>query len=349
MKVSFTKIAVVLFLCIIIFTSICPPSFATPRRVEECGLESYVSKADPVCGAASYINKRSPACGVEKYKEQSSKSCPGYINPSEGWFDGSSCPAGFTLKNSSFRQERNCALGPDSLIFASYTPNENYLAERSVENGCGWLRIEESYCVRSEFIPKCRLSAFGVDKYKSCSDPSHGAASYKTCASETFGKIWKECEIRKTKAELTAYIGGLDPNIDVMGVALVQNTGNLLKLSGNETAMACYIKRWDSDPLYKDSLDELKTIQFPALFGVPYDPNNYDCSNPSPLSLFNESCSNGTPRCKFQTAYNAALNFFKTNKAEVAALLDDVVARNDSTYKTQLESLNAKMDSYYKP
>lgn len=323
MKVSFTKIAVFLSLCIIIFASICPPSFATPRRVEECGIESYVSRADPACGVASYISTRSAACGVELHKEQQSKTCPNYLSASTGYFRDS-CPATYQATGS----------------------NRSVCLERCDE--CNKPRCTntayEVECSRSEYIPKCRLPAFGVEKYKQCVDPSHGVASYNTCARQEFGVAsFNECDIRKTKAELVAYIQGLEPNIDVMGVALVQNTGNLLKLGGNETAMACYIKRWDSDPLYQDAIKELKTIQFPALFGVTYDSNNYDCSSPPPLSVPTESCSDGTSRCKFQTAYNAALKFFETNKTEVAALLDDIVARTDSTYKTQLESLNAKL------
>ncbi|QMS86086.1 hypothetical protein HUN01_00185 (plasmid) [Nostoc edaphicum CCNP1411] len=334
MKNSFTKIVIILSLCITIFVSICPPSFATPRRVEECGIESYVSRADPICGA---ITTRSAACGVEQYKEQQSKTCPGYLSAETLWFKK------WNVLDS------DCSSIPGTKGTYQFTGNRRQ--EECIDNcdGCNKPRcVKYAYaieCARTESIPKCRLPAFGAQAYKQCSHPSHG---YNTCAREEFGKVWKDCEVRKTKAELTAYIEGLSPNIDVMGVALIQNTGNLLKLDGNEIALACYIKRWDSDPLYKDAIEELKTIQFPALFGVTYDSNNYDCSSPPQLTVSTESCSDGTPRCKFQTAYNAALKFFETNKAEVAALIDDIVARTDSTYKTQLESLNAKLDSYYK-
>jgi len=329
MKISFTKIAIVLSLCITIFISVCPPSFATPRRVEECGIESYVSKPDSACGILSYISKESPACGVERYKQQKSKECPDYKSADRGYFE-SSCPVDYSPTGSN---KTECVESCDD---------------------CNKPRcIKKKYsveCVRSELIPTCSLPKFGVEKYKSCRHPSHEIEAFQTCSLPVFGVAqYKECDIRKTKAELISYIQGLEPNIDVMGVALIQNTGNLLKLGGNETAMACYIKRWESDPLYKDALDELKNIQFPALFGVAYDPSNYDCSNPPPLSVSTESCSDGTPRCKFQTAYNAALKFFETNKAEVAALLDDIASRTDGTYKTQLESLNATLDSYYKP
>lgn len=328
MKTSFTKIAIVLSLCITIFISICPPSFATPRRVEECGVEAYNSKADEICGEPTYKLARTDACEVERYKQQQSKDCPGYISGDLRIFIDS-CPANYT------------PTGFKETVCVSYCDECNKPRCTKSEN-----RVQ---CLRREVIPTCRLSKFGVESYKQCRNLKHGIEAYQTCSRPEFGVAqYKECDIRKTKAELIAYIQGLEPNIDVMGVALIQNTGNLLKLSGNETAMACYIKRWESDPLYKDALDELKTIQFPALFGVAYDPNNYDCSNPPPLSVPTESCSDGTPRCKFQTAYNAALKFFETNKAEVAALLDDIVARTDSTYKTQLESLNAKLDSYYK-
>jgi hypothetical protein len=328
MKISFAKITITLLLCITFFVLACPLGFAAPRRVEECGVESYLSRADPVCGVASHVSTRSAACGVELYKEQQSKTCPKYLSASRGYFEGS-CPANYQATGSN----RNSCIE---------------MCDECNKPRC-LKKLYEVECSRSEYIPKCRLPSFGVDKYKQCDDPSHGVASYKTCSMEAFGVAsFNECEIRKTKAELTAYIGGLDPNIDVMGVALIQNTGNLLKLSGNETGMACYIKRWESDPLYKDAIEELKTIQFPALFGVTYDSNNYDCTNPPELNVSTESCSDGTPRCKFQTAYNAALKFFETNKAEVAMLMDDLVARTDSTYKTQLENLNAKLDSYYK-
>lgn len=347
MRNILTKVSIIVTVCITILVSFCPPSFAIPRRVEECGVESYISKRDSACGVESYISKESSACGVQSYKQQKSKDCPGYTPAvTTDWVQF--CPTGYQQIDSRRRSWSNCALGTDTPVFVSYSP-KSYLAGKN--DGCANGSTYEVKCLKPESaIPTCRLPKFGVEKHKVCRHPSNGIEAFKTCSLPVFGVAqYKECDIRKTRAELTAYIQGLEPNIDVMGVALVQNTGNLLKLSGNETAMACYIKRWDSDPLYKDSLDELKTIQFPALFGVPYDPNNYDCSNPPPLSVSNESCSDGTPRCKFQTAYNAASNFFTTNKAEIAALVDDIVARNDSTLKNQLESLNAKMDSYYKP
>jgi hypothetical protein len=331
METRFAKLVITITLAIGFLISVCPSSFAIPRRVEECGIESFAGRADPACGVTNYISTRSPVCGIETYKEQQSLECPGSEAGGEFWSD--SCPVGFSIKERRSRTGR-CAPNPDR--------------ERGGGGG-GSCSVNEVYCTKPSNILTCRLPQFGIDLYKECRNPSHGIENYNTCTREEFGVAqYKECEVRKTRAELTSYIQSLDPNIDVMGVALIQNTGNLLKLGGNETALACYIKRWDSDPLYKDAISELKTIQFPALFGVAYDPNNYDCSNPPPLSVSTQTCSDGTPRCKFQTAYNAAISFFETNRAEVTALLDDVLARTDSTYKTQLESLNAKMSNYNK-
>jgi hypothetical protein len=329
MKTSFVKFVITIALAIGFLISVCPASFAIPRRVEECGIESFVSRSDPACGVANYISTRSAACGVELYKEEQSETCPGYLNANTQLF-ANSCPTTYQPTGRAFRGE--------CLETCTECEKPRCIKTRN-----------DVECSRSEYIPKCRLPSFGVEQFKQCVDPSHGVANYNTCTREEFGVAqYKECEVRKTRAELTSYIQSLDPNIDVMGVALIQNTGNLLKLGGNETALACYIKRWDSDPLYTDAISELKTIQFPALFGVAYDPNNYDCSNPPLLSVSTQTCSDGTPRCKFQTAYNAAISFFETNRAEVTALLDDVLARTDSTYKTQLESLNAKMSNYNK-
>jgi hypothetical protein len=329
MKASFAKLVIIITLAIGFLVSVCPASFAVPRRVEECGIESYISRADPACGVANYISTRSPVCGIELYKEQASPECPGSVPQVGEWSNGS------------------CSFGYNRTEQSRQVSNADVCAEKD-SGPCKPYRTEY-LCVKPGSILTCRLPQFGIDLYKECRNPSHGVESYNTCTREEFGVAqYKECEVRKTRAELTSYIQSLEPNIDVMGVALIQNTGNLLKLSGNETALACYIKRWDSDPLYKDAIMELKTIQFPALFGVAYDPKNYDCSNPPPLNVSNQTCSDATPRCKFQTAYNAALNFFEVNKAEVTALLDDILARTDSTYKSQLESLNAKMSNYIK-
>lgn len=354
MKISLTKIITIFSLAIMIFVSVCPPSLATLRRAEECGVESHVSKADPACGEPTYNSARSAVCGVELYKQIKSKACPGYIGPDRRETVDALCPKGYKETDVREQKETQCVYYPNpssSYFLISYSPQALLAQAGGSRGGCSTTTTRYRTCVRPEAIQTCRLQDPGnVERYNVCRNLAHGIESYQTCERPEFGvAAYKECEIRKTKTELIAYISNLEPNIDVMGVALVQNAGNIWKLSGNEIALACYIKRWDSDPLYKDVLDDLKTVQFPALFGVAYNPNNYDCSNPPPLNVATESCSDGTPRCKFQTAYNAALKFFETNKAEVAALLDDIVARTDSTYKSQLESLNAKMDSYYKP
>lgn len=327
MRTSFAKIVVIVSLTVALFLSICPPSFAAVRRVQECGVESYVSKADPVCGVASYSLAHSPKCGVEKYNQKKSKDCPGYISGETVVYNPNTCPAGYQFVENK-RVPRACSSESNNHLFNCY----DLMA----------------VCTRAEVVRTCRLDKFGVESYNACRDPANGIESYQTCARPEFGvATFNECEIRKTEAELVAYIQNIDPNIDVMGASLLRNAASLLQLDGNETALACYIKRWDSDPLYSDVIGDLKA-QFPALFGVAYDPSSYDCSGQQTLSLPTDTCSDTTPRCKFQTAYKASLDFLESNKAEVAALMDDVVARSNGTYKTQLESLNAKIDNYFK-
>jgi hypothetical protein len=345
MKINFTRIIVFIFLVIVIFVSISPSSFAALRRVEECGIESYISKADPACGVASYISARSGACGVDLYNEKKSLECEGSHKetPEREFNSYMSCPDGWTYLGSRYKTVP-CdphVQSTDPLVFASYPLGNNIIAK--------FCNKTVSRCHIPEKLLLCRLPQFGVEKYIECRDPSHGVETYNTCSLPEFGVAkWNECEVRKTRAELTEYIQGVESNLDLMGKELIENSRNLLKLTGNEIGMACYIKRWESDPLYRDVIEELKTTQFPELFGVPYDPTKYDCSSPSELTLSTETCSDSTLRCKFQTGYNAAFEFFKSNKTEVITLLDDLVARTDSTYKTKLEELNSKLDSYYK-
>ncbi len=360
MKISLTKIIAILSLAIVIFVSVCPPSLAALRREAECGVERYNSGPSPACGEPTYKLARSPACGVERYKEAKSSKCPGFISKDSRWlrdiFPCSAAFPGYRETGETKMEDVPCPDGPGSsgrggrdvlnpnpsygaASFVSFTPKYNYIA-------CA-VRVKR--CERPEVIETCRLPDFGVETYNECRNIAHEIESFPTCERPEFGVAsYNECEIRKTRAELTAYIANLDPNIDVMGVALLQNTGNLLKLDSNETGLACYIKRWDSDPLFSDAISDLKTIQFPALFGVAYDPSKYNCSGQTVFSLPTTSCSDGSPRCKFQTAYNASVEFFTRNKDEVTALLDDVVARNDETVKAQLQALNAKLDNYFK-
>ncbi len=333
MKISLIKIVAVLSLAIVIFVSVCTPSLAALRRAEECGVERFNSKADEVCGTPTYVLARSDKCGVELYKQQKSKECPGYVSADSNWFRlrgnaSESCPQGYQFTGSTRTITGECC-------------------DECSRPRC--TQIPQVYCSRPETVPTCRLAKFGVERYLECRNLAHGIESFPTCERPEFGVAsYNECEIRKTRAELIPYIANLESSIDVMGVALLNSSGNLLKLDRNETGLACYIKRWESDPLYSDAISELKTIQFPALFGVPYDPNKYDCSGSSSFSPPTTACSDESPRCKFQTAYNASVEFFRRNREEVTALLNDVVARNDETVKARLQALNAKLDNYFK-
>jgi hypothetical protein len=306
-------------LCVAIFASACPPSFASPRRVEECGVERYAAKADPSCGVKSYRSARDKDCGVELYNTGFSTDCPGgstqdiYEMGAVG-----NCRPGYTKKL--LRTEGNSDFERPFVI-----------------------RIYG--CVRPEIKTACRLSEFGVERYNECRNPKFGIEEYNTCERPDFGvALYKECEIRKTRMELTTYIQNLDQNLDIMGVALLTNEANLLKSEGSEVGLACFIKRWNLDPLYTDLVTELKT-QFLALFGVSYEPNNYDCSNQAQVNIPISSCdaNDATAQCKALRAYKAARAYLETNKAEVAALIDDFVARSDSGFMQQLESLNLRI------
>lgn len=180
MKNSFTKIVIILSLCITIFVSICPPSFATPRRVEECGIESYVSRADPICGA---ITTRSAACGVEQYKEQQSKTCPGYLSAETLWFKK------WNVLDS------DCSSIPGTKGTYQFTGNRRQ--EECIDNcdGCNKPRcVKYAYaieCARTESIPKCRLPAFETRRTSSVVIHLTGIIHVLVKNLERFGKIVK--------------------------------------------------------------------------------------------------------------------------------------------------------------
>ena len=321
-KSSIVKIIMTISLCNAFFL-VPPHSVASPRRVEECGVERYIAKADPSCGVRSYLPARDPICGVEVYNTGFSTDCP-----------GGSTQDVYELNST----VGNCRRGYTKKLLRTEVNHDH---ERPIT-----IRIYG--CVRPEIKTACRLSEFGVERYNECRNPKFGIEEYNTCERPDFGvALYKECEIRKTRLELATYIQNLDQNLDVMGVALLTNEANLLKSEGSEVGLACFINRWNLDPLYTDLVTELK-IQFSALFGVNYNPNKYDCSNQAQVDIPATACdaNDTTPRCRALRAYTAARTYLELNKAEVAALIDDFLARSDSGFKIQLENLNLRILKY---
>lgn len=294
---------------------------ASARRVEECGVEYYDYQRASSCPAESFFVARTQACGVEQFNAKRDKSCPGYLSRDVTTRSGRgsaavSCPSGYRETGRS--QSGGCA---------ECNKPQNHPVTTTVT------------CERAEFVPTCRLQAFGVESFKSCRHSSHGVEVYTACVQLP---IFNDCAILKTRTELDAFLQEKERSIPVTGRLLVSNQGLVASLSGNADALACLIKTWESDPLYTDIVDQLRG-NFQNLTGRGYTPDS--CTGQSNPTF---SCAPGDTSeiCRAQFAVADARSYFLEVSGEVAALRDDVVPRNESRYRDALDALSSKLAEF---
>lgn len=293
-----------------------PDAFA--RRVEECGVERVNYVRGQSCPAELFFEAATSACGAATYKARSDKSCPGYVSKDVVTLPESysppPCPAGYRE------------------------------TKRTLVPGCPECNKPRSdkfvvTCERPEFIPTCRLPAFGPETYKTCRHRSHGIELRTACIQTP---VFLDCDVLMTRVELDSYLAQVVRTIPVTGPLLVSNEGLIAKLSGNADALACLIGSWEDDPLHAPVITQLQSDFF-KLTGRTYTPDA--CTGGSHQSF---ACAPGDSSdiCIAQKAVTDARSLFASLLSEVTALRGDVVPRSNAAYRDRLDALSLELSRY---
>lgn len=283
-------------------------SAETQRRVQECGVETWVKVTDGnLCGWTNRTGANA-ACGVASYKKKQDKACPGYVPYAEVQVaEQSTCPSGFV-----------------------YT--ERILIDAGCED-CNKARVPRyaRKCVRAEVVPTCRLPAFGVEAYKSCAHPNNGRDP-KTCF-DYKQPVYKDCEIEMTQQEIRQYLSDLESMLGIKGKLLVANEGLIAQEVGGPNALACTLMRWDGDVIVQDLVDELKA-QYATLTGTPY--THTSCVQGIPPA---PACDDGqaSALCQAVRANRDARAYLSETIVKLERLRTGIVAKSNAEIESRLQ------------
>lgn len=288
-------------------------------------------------------------CGVTKYDSCPSKSCAGSYDAETWTLSGEwQCPLPWPQCDAERKKVLNelCARKQGGAM----APGSTY---QSWGNG---LFHYDSICKRQEFVASCENSTCKPLEYAYCPD-------------ETRPKP-KTCELRKTQAELDAYIAQVSADIDYNAEQYAANLGNFLAKVQEKVQMACLIDTYYGKKQFEAIVDDLVT-KWESNFGEIYEQGTYkdECASsenvaPKDLSFRDLTCSvltiqqvrDGSKNsesdpalkrfynnCFAQKAYETPKKWFEFHLEEINLLLSDVVSSKSAAYKKSLEDLQTSL------
>lgn len=314
------------------------------RRIPECGVEGYKSRRDPICGNI-YKNQRSYRCGVESYNSGYSWKCPGGQEE-------------IKKRVSSCGGEPSCP-GSDPIFGTRNDWWRGYLNKGGVcatdTFGRGGDRETRhifstwAYCTSSEITTFCAHSVFGVKNYNLCRHPGHGFEQYKECEDLSFGKIYRECEVTKDKAELTEYIENMENMMEPLVLAYASGTGNYLSLRRAEKELGCTIHNFELKDR-QEITTLLKTRYFIA-FLKQYDSVGYTdqyCSDTSIVipSMDDAGCeSESSIECNTLASIDTAKKAIERETDLISILLSEPVAESYEDLSDRLRKISTYLNN----
>jgi len=298
-----------------------------------CPVETYRSREDQLCGPKKYVKKRSAACGPELFHLRPSLSCPGSIAVDSYQQEASSCGSAPAI---------DCRAGyvktSDAVSVTGACPPraENDRLTRSVT------------CTRPEVAASCRLSEFGVERYKSCEHRSHGVAQYKTCEHQAFGPAtYKVCSYYLTQGELGGYLREVRSLLPFMAETLINSRGHYFGYVNDEAGLACHIERYARDPLFDEQIADLKSLYL-TRFGRTWTSGQISCGGGEPVDVSEVACpdSDMSRACAAARTYRGAAKWIQVKLLDLTNLVDDIVAKRDAAVRREIEHLKTKTTTY---
>ena len=308
-----------------------------------CGIERYKAQTHKSCGAELYKNAASQYCGAKTYKARAHSSCPG------------STPA-HKFEDTNHGDVNHCtdANQPGPCRPGYHT---GYKAKR----GTCYIRtrrelLESSYvsertrvCSKAAHNATCRKAEFGIETYKTCRHAKHGVEQYKTCRKPEFGpELFKSCSYYLTAAEIKQFVSERKRVLEFMGETLVNSQGNFYAHSNDMSATACTIKKIDDDVVFDSIAAELKLV-YVAKFGEEYSGDKC-LVDAIPVDINAASCETDdqSRACKSLRSYKGAKKWMDVTLKDTNNLLNDIVAKKDSSIKGLLTELKTQIDHLMK-
>ena len=283
-----------------------------PYRGPECGVSLYQQKQDPSCGVATWRSGRGPSCGVERYILASGSVC------------GKEC--------------------------------HSHCAKRNIFKQCV-KRVKK--CTYNT----CRNPVFGVELYKQCVHSDFGVLNYKTCRKPSFGvQAYKSCSLYKTQDELDAYIASVRAFLPEYANLLPLKKSQMLSISGFQNEVVCLIRKYQN---YSPEIAERLEGWYEMNYNEPSSSSSVDCASrqeSEELKVFLTQCDELTKidlnaedakatygysfvsACKARKSVIRIEAWIRKTASEVELLREDVVARNSSAIRTQLDQLKGDID-----
>ena len=311
-------------------------------RQNFCGIERYKTQTHKLCGAELYKNAASQYCGAKTYKARAHPSCPGstpvdyYENSSHSSGCGdaghlSSCRSGYKAGHKS--EKGRC----------------NVITPRGEGFEKDYIRKRTRTCTKPAHSATCRKAEFGIETYKTCRHAKHGVEKYKTCRKPEFGpELFKSCSYYLTAAEIKQFVSERKRVLEFMGETLVNSQGNFYAHSNDMSATACTIKKIDDDVVFDSIAAELKLV-YVAKFGEEYSGDKC-LVDAIPVDINAASCETDdqSRACKSLRSYKGAKKWMDVTLKDTNNLLNDIVAKKDSSIKGLLTELKTQIDHLMK-
>ncbi len=289
------------------------------RRIAECGVERFEITARPECGVELYRESRSDYCPVELYKESANLICGKHQ-------EGETCT-------------REC-IGNDWIGATSLK-----LSALRLGGGIGHC----SKRCEPKLVPNtCRRPEFGVELRSNCRAPQHGVERNASCA-DPLRPIFNECSA-KTRNEIDAFVATVETQIDISGALLLTHNANLFKFENSASALACFIKRWDGDPMVQSMVDDMKQ-QFPMLTGDTYTSSLAEnCNLTLSVNEIASRCADKTdiPVCKTFKAYSANKHWLEAQQTTANNYISEPAVLTDANLSKTLNSIVQRISEYLK-
>ncbi len=289
------------------------------RRIAECGVESFELTSRPECGAELYREARSDYCPVELYMQSANFICGKHQ-------EGETCT-------------RVCAdpsfLGATFRTFSALRPG-------SGGHAC------HNECTPNWAPDTCRKPEFGVELRANCRAPQHGVERNASCA-DPLRPIFRECSA-KTRNEIDAFVAAVETQIDVSGALLLTHNANLFKFDNSAIALACFIKRWDGDPVVQGVVDDMKQ-QFPMLTGDAYVSSLAEnCDLSMSVNEIAGRCADKTDTavCKTFKAYSVNKRWLETQQAAANNFMSEPAVMAEANLGQTLANIAQRISEYLK-
>ncbi|QTR54125.1 hypothetical protein [Thiothrix unzii] len=311
-----------------------------------CGVKNYNLKRHQNCGVESWKSQRTANCGIEAYRLKPHINCPGSIAYDQYYnTDSGSCrdsaDAESTCREGYRMTKHTKTTGECQRFLGGSRGMDAHVHEYE-------MLIYESYqCTRNENLKACRGSFNGIENYKACRNEKHGPETYKACRKPEFGvESYNTCTYYLEPHEIKSYI---DTNLGLVSFfaeSMLTHEGNFYAFINNKFGLSCTIKTWNASPLFKDKVQELKSLYMMA-FGEEYT-DEIDCTQHLDIGIDAYQCQQESRDrvCNSVKSYMYAKKWLQVKQIDANNLTTDIASRKDQNIKDTLSIFQKELAKY---